>query len=119
VSKSVAVDGQVTATVGTVLLSPATTGTWTAGPITYQSYDKLKIGGAKVIHKAECTFSFSGSNTTPPTPVAVTGTEKVKLEPTFTLLQKNRSKVLLNGNSEQSSHGNTLTVVSENVLKHS
>ena len=111
--KSVATEGDVTATAGTTMYSPATSGSWTAGSVTYTSYAKLNSGGAKVIHKAECTFSFSGSTGN----TAVTGQETVSLEAGSTLLQKEASKVLVDGDSKTDKYGNKLQVSSSEKLK--
>ena len=111
--KSVATVGDVTATAGTTMYSPATSGSWTAGSVSYTSYDNVKSGDAKVIHKAECTFSFSGSTGN----TAVSGSETVTLEAGSTLLQKGASKVLVDGDSKTGTYGNKLQVSSSEKLK--
>ncbi len=96
-AKSVAVKGDVSATAGTSPYTGAQTGTWTAGPVTETSYAKLKVGGKQVLWKAECTFSFSGANSSGAT---VTGTEKVTLTATTKLLMKGEHSVLVDGDSK-------------------
>jgi hypothetical protein len=103
----VAVDGEVQATPGSVLstktaagsgsTSPA--GTWSAGPITYTSYAKFKVGGEVVIWKASCKFSFSGTNTSG---VTVTDDETVTLTATSKLTNKGQHHVLVHGDTETS-----------------
>jgi hypothetical protein len=120
---SVAVEGDVTATPGTVLStktaagsgSSAPAGTWTAGPVSYTSYSTLKAGGVKVIWKAECTFSFSGTNTSG---TAVTDEEKVTLTASTKLLQKGQNNVLVNGDTKASPvYQNTLRASTTGKLK--
>jgi hypothetical protein len=95
-ARSVAVDGDVSATAGTAFYTGATSGTWTAGPITATTYENLESGGKKVIWKAECTFSFTGENSGGS---AVTGTEKVTLTATTKLLDPGQH-VLVDGDSK-------------------
>ena len=59
---SVGVEGDVVATAGLTYLSPADSGAWTPGPVSYQSYSQLAVGGVSVIYEAECTFNFLGAN---------------------------------------------------------
>lgn len=113
-SKSVAVDGDVTATPGTVFYTGADSGTWTAGTITYESYDKLTVT-KKVIYKAICKFSFAGANSG--TGATITGEETVTLEATPTLLQKGATSVLRDGDSQVGEFGNKLEVLTNNKLK--
>lgn len=116
-SKNVAVEGDVQAIVGTAMITPAETGTWTAGSITESSYNKLKIEETKVIYKVECTFTFSGSYTPPGgTPTAVSGSETVTLTANSTKLQNGFSNVLVNGDSAEGTYGNKLQVVTSNKL---
>src|SRR5688500_13021295 len=58
---AVAVQGDVIATPGTGLPTGADSGTWTAGPVNYQTYAKLKAGG-NVANQSSCTFTFAGVN---------------------------------------------------------
>ena len=97
VAKSAAVKGDVSATAGTSPYTGAQTGTWTAGQVTETSYANLKVGGKEVLWKAECTFSFSGANSSGTT---VTGTEKVTLTATTKLLMKGEHSVLVDGDSK-------------------
>jgi len=62
-AKNVAVEGDVQATAGTTPYPPADKGTWTAGTITYSSYNKLKVAVKPIIYQAECTFTFDGTQT--------------------------------------------------------
>ncbi len=96
-TKPVAVKGDVSATAGTSPYTGAQSGTWTAGPVSETSYANLKAGGKEVIWKAECTFSFSGANSSGAT---VTGTEKVTLTATTKLLKKAEHSVLVDGDSK-------------------
>lgn len=114
--KSAATSGEVKATAGTVFFSPAVKGSWTAGPVQETTYSKLKSGGGAVVHKAECTFSFSGTGPTPAeAPVATT--KKLTLVAKTTLLQKGRSNVIVDGDTETDSWGNELKASASGPLK--
>ncbi|MBD1903809.1 hypothetical protein NDI44_22505 [Trichocoleus sp. DQ-A3] len=117
--KSVAVEGDVQATPGTTPFPPADKGSWTAGKVTVYPYEKLKVGEKKVIYKAQCTFTFTGTQTIPGTPPSqkdVSGTETVTLEAKLTKLQGAQSKVLVNGDNAQGTYGNQLKVTATNKL---
>jgi hypothetical protein len=101
------VEGQVTATPGAMPFTGAESGVWTAGSVNYESYDALKMDGAKVIHGASCRFSFSGQSSSGAT---VTGSETVTLEAGRTIVQKDSSGALLSGDSATGSYGNKLMV---------
>jgi hypothetical protein len=105
--KRVATTGEVTATVSTTLVKPATTGVWAAGTIHETPHDKLKAAGSKALREAKCTFRFTGSDSSG---AAVAGTEDVTLSATATLLQKQHGGVLLDAdNKAGDTYGNTLT----------
>jgi len=106
-------EGDVSATVGTTPFTGADKGTWTAGPITYTTYDRLTSNGTKAISEAECTFSFAGTNSSGAT---VTGTETVTLSARPTKLQKGASGVLVNGDSASGDYENTLTASASQKL---
>jgi hypothetical protein len=110
---SVARTGDVIATPGTTLFTGANAGSWTAGPISVQTYSKLTIGGQLVIHGASCTFSFTGT-TGPGAPI--TGIETVTLPAGVTVLQKGQSGVLVQGDSATGAFGNKLEVQTANKL---
>ena len=101
----VAVEGEVTASVGTTPLSPASTGAWTAGPVSVESYAKLRVGGSSALRSASCTFSFAGSAGNTP----VSDTETVQLTAQPRKVQKGLSSVLVDGDSKVSPHGNRLS----------
>lgn len=104
---AVAVEGDVVATPGSVLhtdtsvgsgsSSPA--GTWSAGSVSYSTYPGLKSAGKPAIWKAECTFSFSGTNTSG---AAVNQTEKVTLTASTQPLNPGQNDVLVDGDTESS-----------------
>lgn len=110
---SVAIQGDVVATPGTVPATGAASGTWTAGPVSYQSYSKLKVGG-NVIHQASCTFNFSGATSGGS---AVTDVSTVTLTAGSTKLQKGSTFVLQNGDQKSDSFGNKLQAQSSRKLK--
>jgi hypothetical protein len=114
VPPSVAREGDVSATPGTTPYTGAAKGEWTAGTVTYTSYEKVVSGGAKAISKAECTFSFSGSTSGGS---AVSGTETVTLEAQPTKLQKSDAGVIVDGDSATGTFGNTLTASSGEKLE--
>jgi hypothetical protein len=107
VAKSIAVEGDVSATPGNTPYTGAESGSWTAGTITYQGYDPLTIGGTRVVREASCTFSFSGASSSGAT---ITGTETVTLSASATKLQGGSSNLLVDGDSEVGSYGNELLV---------
>jgi hypothetical protein len=109
--KKVAVEGDVQKTPGTDITygGKAETGTWSAGEVSYSSYEKLVVGGSKVIYQAKCTFSFDGHKTvTNPLDTPVKGSEEVTLEAQTTKLQGSLSKVLVHGDSQTDAYGNKL-----------
>ena len=110
---SVAVTGEVVATPGTTPFTGANAGSWAAGPISVQTYSKVTIGGQPVMHRASCTFSFTGttSNGAP-----VSGSEVVTLTAGTTVLQKGQSGVLVQGNSATGTFGNKLAVQTASKL---
>jgi hypothetical protein len=116
VAKSAAKAGEVSATAGTKFYSPAVKGKWTAGPVQETPYSKLKSGGKAVVHKAECTFSFTGTGPTP-AESPVSGTSKVTLTAKTTKLQKGASNVLVDGDSEKDSYDNELKASASGKLK--
>jgi hypothetical protein len=123
-SMSVAVEGDVSPTVGVAMFTGAQSGEWKAGPVTVTTYPNLKSGGKKVIWKAECTFSFSGANASG---APVTGTERVTLTATTKLLNKGQHQVLVDGDSKTggdlpppaSNYDNKLTISASGPLKTS
>jgi hypothetical protein len=98
--------GDVSATPGTTPFSGAQSGTWTAGTISETAYDKVVSGGAKAISQAQCTFSFTGANSSGAT---VTGSETVTLSAGATKLQKGAAGVIVDGDSATGTYGNKLT----------
>ena len=115
---AVATEGDVVVTLGTVPYQPNSTGTWSAGSVSYVSYAYLMVDGKKVISEASCGFSFSGAKNAPPNdPVATPGPQSLKLAPPQpTVLQKGDAQVLRHGDTATDQWGNTLTVVTANAL---
>ena len=116
VANSVAVGGEVIATVGKTFYAPADAGAWTPGPVTYETHVKLKVGGTLAIMKATCTFSFSGTDSKAQGAL-VPGTSTVELKAKSTKLNQSGKGMLLAGDSAKDSYGNTLTVQTTNKLK--
>ncbi|WP_420451174.1 hypothetical protein [Ilumatobacter sp.] len=113
-SKNVAVVGDVTATPGTVLHtktaigdgSKTAAGSWTADPVSFETYPGLVLNGKPAIWKAGCVFRFTGTNTSGS---AVSETETVTLEAGTTALNPGQHSVLVDGDSTQSTvYQNTL-----------
>jgi hypothetical protein len=98
----VAVVGDVVATASPVTTLSGAPGAWTAGPVIESSYPKLTVAGKAVVWKAECTFTFTNSNTGATVVVPVT------LTAPSTSLQGGTSNVLVDGN-EAEKQGNKLT----------
>jgi hypothetical protein len=98
-SKSVATASDVSA-------SPASG--YSAGPIVAVPYMQLKTDGQQVIYQAACTFTQTSS------PFA---TDVVTLNASTTVLQKNESNVLRDGDSITSALGNQLSVSASHPLK--
>jgi len=115
--KPVAVEGDASAEAGTTPYTGATRGTWTAGSVTETSYDVLTSGGTKVIHKAECSFSFTGDSAPPQTVGDVSGDSTVTLEASGTALQGGSTFVLVDGDSETDSYGNKVSVSASAALQ--
>ena len=114
-AKSVAVDGEVIATPGTVFYSPADAGKWSAGAVQYVAHSRIKVGNTAAISKATCTFSFSGTDSKSQG-AAVAGTSDVELEAGSTKLNEGGTGMLLAGDSTEDMYGNTLTVQTKNKL---
>lgn len=109
--KSVAVEGNASASAGSTLVEPAKAGSWDAGDVSETSYDFLTVDSTKVIWKAECTFSFTGDSD-PPNGVVedVHRSSTVTLEASGTALQGGSTFVLVDGDSTQDDYGNTVRV---------
>ena len=84
----------------------ADTGAWAAVKVVETTDPKLTVGGDAVVHKATCTFTFTGSKGN----TAVADTSTVTLSPHRTTLESGQAAVLLDGDSANDSFGNTLTV---------
>ncbi|WOP18902.1 hypothetical protein [Raineyella sp. LH-20] len=109
---SVAREGDVTATVGQLPYSGATSGTWTAGTVA-STTASASSDGAAVVVGASCTFSFNGTNGQSP----VTGTSTVTLSPGPRVLTIGGVAPLVDGDSQQDAYGNTLRVGSTATLR--
>lgn len=117
-SKSVGVVGDVQATAGSTVPATASGGSWSAGSVSYTSYNQLKVGGTKVIYEASCTFTYSGgTQKADSSKPHATETSTVTLTASATLTQHGLNNVLVNGDSEQDSYGNKLKVQAGGVLK--
>jgi hypothetical protein len=118
-SKKVAVDGDVTATAGTTPGIEGSAGPpgWTAGKVSYQTYSHLTVGGKEVAYEATCTFSYSGTTTSAPATAVGPKTADVTLKAKSTVLQNGSTKVLVDGDKEEDTYGNKLSVSAGGVLK--
>lgn len=105
--KKAAVEGDVKATPGTTPFPPADSGAWSAGPVTDTPYPKLSSGGKKTLSQSMCTFTFTGTQSTPNGPVPVSGTEMVTLVAKKTKLTAG-GNLLLDGDNQQGVYGNKL-----------
>ena len=102
----------VMATPGAIPYPPATSGSWSSGPVIYKNANKLSVNGNKVTFEAECTFLFNGIQTPPPPGAPVSGSSKVTLSPpSSTKLKENGKDLLRIGDIKSDSYGNTLSVV--------
>ena len=88
----------------------ATSGTWTPGQVDETADTTLTVGGAGVLHQAQCTFTFAGSLSPPTPPTAVSDSSTVVLTPKSTTLQAGQTAVLLDGDSTSDKFGNTVQV---------
>lgn len=114
-TKPVALESMITAIVGTVPYPPAVSGSWTAGTIINTKVIKLSVDGNKVVKKAECTFTFTGVDSIGN---PVSGSSKVTLNASTTVLTDNSDNLLVLGDSANDSYGNTLIVSSgQNKLR--
>ncbi|MGB3673425.1 MAG: hypothetical protein WA988_03185 [Candidatus Nanopelagicales bacterium] len=109
VAKKVAVEGDTTATVGTMPFTGADTGTWTAGTIEESAYPKLRCAGTPVIWEATCKFSFIGTGP-PPVKPTIKGDETVTVTATTNLINKTQHSVLVGGASSVGKYGNKLQI---------
>lgn len=119
-TKSVATEGDVEATASSSTASTNlknTTGSWTAGPVAYKTYAKLRVNGREVIYEASCTFSYAGTDNS--SHAAVTDSESVTLGAGTTILEHGSTSVLVDGDSETGPNGNQLAVSTSNKLKTS
>jgi hypothetical protein len=116
-SKSVAVDGEVTASAdsGKIEADSDQTGSWSAGSVSYQTYSHFKIDGTAVIYEASCTFTYAGGQASGSSIGAVTDT--VTLSASGTKTQGGLNAVLRDGDSEESASGNKLEVSTNRSLK--
>lgn len=85
----------------------AASGTWTPGPVVETADTTLTVGGAGVLHQAQCTFTFSGTASSG-APVADSST--VVLTPKSTTLRAGQTAVLLDDDSTSDLPGNTVKV---------
>lgn len=106
---TIAFEGDIKATVGTTPFAPATTGTWTPGPLLHTKATAVTCQQKPALHSVSCTFQFNGNQQTANGLVPVTGSETVELQATASLLTVNNKALLRNGETKTGSHGNTLT----------
>jgi hypothetical protein len=116
-SKRVGVKGDVQPTNGTTQPEKGTGGTWASGPIRYQTYAYLKVGGTPAIYEASCTFTWNGMLKADPSKAHSPEYSTVTLTATTKLTQKGSKKVLVDGDSAQDEYGNKLQVSAAGVLK--
>jgi hypothetical protein len=112
--KNVATKDDVRTVVSVTPVAPATSGNWTAGPVSVTAYPSLLVDGQGVIYEARCEFSFKA--TSPP----VTDVDTVVLNASSlgrTHLQGLHDQVLRDGDSITSPKGNTVRIVSSQRLR--
>ncbi len=119
--KSVATQADVKTSGGTTPFPPAdTTISWTAGTPICTSYPKLTVGGQPVLYEVQCTFIFSGTQSTPSGPVTVPGSETVTLSASAlgtTKLQGQEQQVLRDGDQSTTSlYGNVISISASEKL---
>jgi hypothetical protein len=116
---AVATEGDVKPEPGSKDPTGAQGGKWEKGEVKETLYDRLKVGGKKVVYEAECTFTYKNGKTTstptsdfPPTP------EKVTLKAKSKLVQHGASYVLVDGDASEEGPvgGNKLTVSAQHRL---
>lgn len=108
---SVARAGDVSATPGTTPVT-GSTGAWSAGTISETTTSVFTSDRRAIVVEARCTFSYSGNTTsTPSSPVSQTST--VTLRPHTRALKVGGSPPLVDGDREQDSYGNALSVGSD------
>ncbi|ODS24452.1 hypothetical protein AB835_03900 [Candidatus Endobugula sertula] len=119
-TKRVAKEGDVIPTPSTstssIALEPTVQGSWkVAEPVRYTSHNKLKYNGTPLIYKAQCTFGFSGTDSS--SGKTMTDSETIILQAKPSTLKESGNNVLLHGDKAVGKNGNTLTVNSSNTLK--
>ncbi len=107
-SRALGRQGDVTASVGTVFFTGATSGTWTAGSVSVTTSDALRSDGSLAATEATCDFTFSGSNGTSP----VAGSSTVKLSPSTRAIRVGGRHPLVDGDAATDAYGNSLQVSS-------
>ncbi|MEW2121951.1 hypothetical protein AB0945_43970 [Streptomyces sp. NPDC005474] len=111
--KSVARTGDVSTKAGTTLPAGTDSGAWTPGAVTVTTTDLLTSDGRKVVVEATCDFSFTGKSGN----TAVTNSSTVKLKPGSRSLNAGGIAPLVDGDSNQDSYGNTVSVSSDALLQ--
>lgn len=113
-AKAVAVEGDVSATAGTMPFTGAESGAWTPRNVMMNSYADLKSGGRKVLWQAQCTFDFIGQSSSG---AMVKGSETVTLTAAPTSLKKSAHFVVVDGDQATGTYGNKLTSSAAGPLK--
>lgn len=111
-TKRVATEADVQTTAGTVIPTDiADAGSWAATTRQVKKHTKLTIGGTEAIYEATCTFLFTGTKQGAP----ASKTEDVTLSAATTKLQAGHP-VLRDGDTKQSTFGNTVKIASSRKL---
>ena len=111
--RAVACTGDASATAGRGIPTTADSGTWTAGPLSQSAYPKVKVGGATVLHEVSCTFSFAGTKGNS----AVAASSTVTLRGAANKLEPGTAPPLRDGDAEQDSYGNRVSVSSSRKMR--
>jgi hypothetical protein len=121
-SKPVAVEADIVIVAGTVAAVGTTLTSWVPGqPTVTKQYAKLTVGGQPVISQVKCTFTYTGIDNSTKGPAQV-NPETLTLTAAdlgTTKLQQQEDQVLRDGDTIESTFGNTIKIVSSRKLQSS
>ncbi len=113
--KPVALEDDIVIEASNAHTNPNYQGTWTAASVVVEAYDRLTVGGSPVVHEVRVDFTFTGTDTS--SGATVTDTSSVTLAASPTLITVRGGPVLVDGDTADDAHGNTVRVASSQHLR--
>jgi hypothetical protein len=110
-TKPVARDGDVSASVGSLLPPGVAEGTWQDGPVSVTKKPSFTSDGTALVVAASCTFTMPDAKAPNGNPVAVPPSI-VNLNPESRKLKVGGSSPLVDGDFDDDNYGNTVSVSS-------